>query len=65
MNNNNIIKRGRPKLFTEEEQRKKKTRLMLNKKWYCVTCINNLNYTLAGKWNHMKTKKHIKNSNAQ
>ena len=65
MNNNNIIKRGRPKLFTEEEQRKKKTKLTLNKKWYCITCNNNHNYTLAGKWNHMKTKKHIKNSNAQ
>ena len=38
---------------------------MLNKKWYCITCNNNHNYTLAGKWNHMKTKKHIKNSNAQ
>ena len=27
--NNNIIKRGRPKIFTEDEQRKKKTKLML------------------------------------
>ena len=33
MNNNNIIRRGRPKLFSEDEQRKKKTKLMLNKKW--------------------------------
>ena len=63
MNNNNI-KRGRPKVFTEDEQRKKKTKLMLKKEWCCDVCNNNHNYTLAGKWNHMKTKKHIKNSNA-
>ena len=64
MNNNNI-KRGRPKVFTEDEQRKKKTKLMLNEEWYCDVCNNNHNYTLAGKWNHKKTKKHIKNSNEQ
>ena len=56
---------GRPiKYFTEEERRKAykevRTRCMLNKEWRCHVC-NNYNYTLAGKWTHLKTKKHLKN----
>ena len=51
------IKTSRKKL-SEEEQRKKKTRLMLNKEWYCEICNNGNNYTLAGKWTHLKTQKH-------
>ena len=35
-----------------------KSKYMLNKKWYCRTCNNNKNYTLAGKTCHLKTKKH-------
>ena len=46
------------KRFTEEEQRKKKTRLMLEKEWYCEVCKNGNNYTLAGKWTHLKTQRH-------
>ena len=52
---------GRPKIFTEEEQRRKKTLLMQNKEWYCNICKTGKNYTLAGKWCHIKTKKHQNN----
>ena len=56
-------KRGRPrKHFTEEDKRRVKTRCMLEKKWYCNECNNGRNYTLAGKWIHFKSKKHIKNA---
>ena len=34
---------------------------MLNKEWYCDICNTGRNYTLAGKWCHLNTKKHIKN----
>ena len=34
---------------------------MLNKDWYCDICRNDINYTLAGKFCHLKTKKHKKN----
>ena len=33
---------------------------MLEKEWYCEICNTGINYTLAGKHCHMKTKKHIK-----
>ena len=52
--------RGRPKIYTEEELRKKKTRYMLNREWFCDICKTGRNYTLAGKHNHLKTKKHEK-----
>ena len=53
--------RGRPKVFTKEELRRRKTLCTLNKKWYCEICQTGINYTLAGKWCHMKTKKHARN----
>ena len=34
---------------------------MVNKEWLCPDC-GNRNYTLAGKWTHLKSKKHIKNN---
>ena len=34
---------------------------MLKKEWYCNICNTDINYTLAGKHCHLKTKKHIKN----
>ena len=34
---------------------------MLEKEWYCEICNTGINYTLASKHCHMKTKKHIKN----
>ena len=62
MENQNIKReRGRPRYYTEEERRKNKTSYMLNKEWYCDTCQNGKNYTLAGKSCHLKTKKHAKN----
>ena len=61
-------KRGRPKVYFTEEDRKEalkksKTKYMLNKEWYCDVCKNRINYTLAGKWCHLKTKRHKKNAN--
>ena len=53
------------KYATEEERKnaikKSKTKYMLNKDWFCPICKNR-NYKLAGKWSHLKTKKHIKNN---
>ena len=54
------IKRGRPRVVTDEERKKSKSKYMLNKKWYCLTCNNNKNYTLAGKTSHLKTMRHHK-----
>ena len=52
------------KYFTEEEKinaiRQSKNKYMVNKEWLCPDC-GNRNYTLAGKWTHLKSKKHIKN----
>ena len=52
------------KYFTEEEKinaiRQSKNKYMVNKEWLCPEC-GNRNYTLAGKWTHLKSKKHIKN----
>ena len=58
-------KRGRPrKYFSEEERinakRMSRQRYTLNREWRCEYC-NNFNYTLARKWNHLRTKKHIEN----
>ena len=54
-------KRGRPKIYFTEKDRKdaikkSKTKYMLNKEWYCDVCKNEINYSLAGKWCHLKTK---------
>ena len=47
------------KYFTEEDKKnaikQSKTKYMMNKEWFCPIC-GNINYTLAGKWNHLKTK---------
>ena len=60
--------RGRPPIYQTEEEKKEaikesKTRYMLNKEWYCYVCNNNINYSLAGKFCHLKTKKHRDNIN--
>ena len=44
----------------KEAIKQSKTRYMLNKEWICPVC--NRDYSLAGKWSHLKTKKHIKNA---
>lgn len=65
MDNQNAKRgRGRPKLYTAEERKNHKTTYMLNKEWYCDICNTGRNYTLAGKSCHLKTKKHIRNTNA-
>ena len=56
------FKRGRPRFYTVEERRKKKTDYMLHKPWYCDICKNDKNYTLAGKHCHLRTLKHYKNA---
>ena len=66
MENQNVKRgRGRPKKYSTEEEKKEaikqqKSKYMLNKEWYCDVCKNGLNYTLAGKWCHLKTIKHRK-----
>ena len=49
---------------TEEDRqnaiRQSKTKYMLAKSWICDAC-DNRDYSLAGKWMHCKTKKHITN----
>ena len=60
------MKRGRPIKYNNDEDRKQairesKTHYMLNKEWICEACGGH-DYTLAGKWCHIKTKKHIYNS---
>ena len=63
MEKNNIKRgRGRPRILTDEERKNNKTAYMLEKEWYCNICNTGINYTLAGKHCHMKTKKHIKNN---
>ena len=55
----------RQKKYSSEEERKQaikksKTKYMINKEWKCPECENR-NYTLAGKWCHLKTEKHYLN----
>ena len=54
--------RGRPRFYTEEEKRQRKTDYMLHKPWFCDICKTGKNYTLAGKHCHLRTKKHYKNA---
>ena len=53
--------------FSEEERKQAtkriKTKYMLNKEWRCPICGNH-DYTLAGKRSHIKTKKHMRNTEA-
>ena len=56
---------GRPiKYFSEEESRqanrRSNTKYMVNKQWLCPDC-GNRDYSLAGKWTHLQSKKHIRN----
>ena len=69
MENQNVKRgRGRPIIYDTEQKRKaavtrSKTNYMLNKEWFCNICNNGINYKLAGKHCHLKTKKHLKNKN--
>ena len=61
MENQNIKRgRGRPKIFTDEEVKKHRNDYMLNKDWYCDVCNTGINYKMAGKTNHRRTKMHKK-----
>ena len=57
---------GRPIKYSNHADRQKaisesKTRYMLKTPWYCEFCYPTHNYSLAGKWSHCKSKKHITN----
>ena len=70
MNNQNVKRgRGRPPMYSTEEERRdairrSKSKYMLNKEWYCETSKTGRNYSMAGKHSHLKTLKHQKNTNA-
>jgi len=56
---------ARPRVYLTDKGRleaikQTKTKYMLNKEWLCPDC-GFRNYTLAGKWCHIKTNKHQKN----
>ena len=44
-----------------ENNRKYKNEKMKSYDWYCYICNNGKNYTLRGKFMHLKTKKHSRN----
>ena len=59
---------GRPKKYFSEEEKKKaitrsKTKYMVNKQWLCPIC-GYRDYSLAGKSSHLRTKKHMRNTEA-
>ena len=62
MENQNVKReRGRPTVLTDKQRKEKKTRYMLNTPWFCSVCNNEKDYSLSGKWCHLKTLKHRKN----
>ena len=53
---------GKKVYFNNDERmvaiNKSKYKYMFNKEWHCEVCIKNQkNYTLAGKWSHIKIQK--------
>ena len=57
---------GRPKKYFNEQDRNQaiqqcKNKYLRNKEWICIVCGNH-DYKLAGRWRHLKTKKHKKNA---
>ena len=57
-------------MYATEEERMKALRAsrykyQKNKEWYCDVCCNGKNYTIGGKTNHEKTKKHLLNTLAK
>lgn len=44
-----------------EAIRRSQTKCALKKEWFCDICNNQKNYSMAGKWSHIKTGKHQKN----
>ena len=56
----NKEKTGRRCVYTKQEITAHRTAYMLSKKWYCECCDHD--YSMAGKWKHLSTKKHKINS---
>ena len=57
---------GRSRIYFSEEERKQakrrsNTNYMLNKEWLCPDC-GKRDYSLAGKWTHLRSKKHFRNA---
>ena len=57
---------GRKQKYDTEEDRRNairesKTKYMLNKTWICEAC-GGYDYSLASKFSHLKTRKHIYNT---
>ena len=52
-------RRGRKKIYTDQEIQERKNKYGRETEWYCVTCNNGKNYAMRGKHQHLKTKKHI------
>lgn len=52
--------KGRPRVLTDEQRKRNKTRYQLTKEWICPICSPSKNYSIAGKSQHIKTKKHQK-----
>ena len=50
---------GRPKRYFNEEDRKQAIQQCM---YVCIVCGNH-DYKLAGRWRHIKTKKHKKTRN--
>lgn len=55
-----IKARGRPRVLTDEERKRNKTKYQLTKEWICPICEPPRNYTLSGKHCHKKLKNTIK-----
>ena len=45
-------------VYSKHELKEHKTEYMLTTPWFCIVC--NRVYSLAGKWCHIKTRKHQK-----
>ena len=59
-NTNETIKTGRRCVYTKQEITAHRTAYMKTQTWTCECCQQM--YGLAGKWNHLQTKKHKINS---
>lgn len=41
--------KGRPRVLTDEQRKRNKTRYQLTKEWICPICSPSKNYSIAGK----------------
>ena len=61
MEENEKIKKGKPRIFTDIERVQRKSLYMTSRPWFCDICNNGINYTLSGKSQHRYTRKHRTN----